>query len=312
MAAAYAGYIGHVAARGRAAHDVPLFVNAWLDNPPEALPATMRGEGTTVEDGDGEVALAGGQQPGDYPSGGPLSHVAPIWRALAPALDFLAPDIYFGFDDICRRFRAASGVLFIPEMRRDQEGVAQMFAAVGEHRALGVSPFGVDSFTEAEGEQWAALADAYRLLAAAGEALADAPGSMTRGFRLNAERPETDLDFDRFRFSIGTADPFGLATPTYPAYGLVAQLGEDRFLVVGRGFSVSVSSREEGRLAGILSADELDWDGTWRVLRRLGGDETGSGASVRFPALGQGQVTAFPIPFNLELSGIVQVELYEY
>jgi beta-galactosidase GanA len=36
-----------------------------------------------------------GHQPGQYPSGGPLPHLIDVWRAAAPSIDFLAPDIYF-------------------------------------------------------------------------------------------------------------------------------------------------------------------------------------------------------------------------
>ena len=65
------------------------------------------------------VTMAGGAQPGTYPSGGPLPRVAPIWTAPAPSLDFLAPDIYFGDPDtIFDEFRRVASRLFIPEMRR--------------------------------------------------------------------------------------------------------------------------------------------------------------------------------------------------
>ena len=92
MAHAYARHIEAVASAGRESFPIPLFVNAWLNNPP--------GEGYAAEVADSDpvdtVALAGGAQPGSYPSGGPLPRVAPIWTATAPSLDFLAPDIYFG------------------------------------------------------------------------------------------------------------------------------------------------------------------------------------------------------------------------
>ena len=35
-----------------------------------------------------------GKQPGQYPSGGPLPHLFDAWKAGAPSLDLLAPDIY--------------------------------------------------------------------------------------------------------------------------------------------------------------------------------------------------------------------------
>ena len=63
MAWAYATHIEHVAARGRAELDVPLYVNAWLDAVNPMTPA--------------DKLVAGGAEPGSYPSGGPVPHLAP-------------------------------------------------------------------------------------------------------------------------------------------------------------------------------------------------------------------------------------------
>ena len=65
----FAAYTQTVAAAGKAEYDLPMFVNAALIRP--------------------------GYVPGQYPSGGPLPHLMDVWRAAAPAIDFLAPDIYF-------------------------------------------------------------------------------------------------------------------------------------------------------------------------------------------------------------------------
>lgn len=68
MAWHYARYVDQVAAAGKAEYPLPMFVNAWLSS----------AEG----------------KPDDWPSGGPLPHVMDIWRAAAPHIDLLAPDIY--------------------------------------------------------------------------------------------------------------------------------------------------------------------------------------------------------------------------
>src|ERR1017187_1107028 len=67
---AIAKYVGEVAAAGKAAYPLPLYVNDALHDPltPE-VPVT-------------------------YESGGPTDNVIPIWKAEAPAIDVLAPDIY--------------------------------------------------------------------------------------------------------------------------------------------------------------------------------------------------------------------------
>ena len=43
--------------------------------------------------------------PGRYPSGGPLPQVLDVWRAAAPSIDFIAPDIYLDeFTWACREY----------------------------------------------------------------------------------------------------------------------------------------------------------------------------------------------------------------
>ena len=79
MAWHFARYAEAVAAAGKREYALPMFVNAALIRP--------------------------GHQPGQYPSGGPLPHLVDVWRAAAPSIDFLAPDIYFqNFVEWARRY----------------------------------------------------------------------------------------------------------------------------------------------------------------------------------------------------------------
>src|SRR4051794_19207411 len=94
-------------------------------------------------------------------------------------------------------------------------------------------------------------------------------------------------------------------------YGLVLQEERDQFLLVGRGFTTSFTAAQDARV-GILSVEELDFDGRWTVTRRLGGDETSSGSSVRLHSLDASQPAFFPIPLPLASTGIVRVRLYTY
>ena len=75
---------------GKARYDIPMYVNAALNRT--------------------------GRKPGEYPSGGPLPHLLDVWKAGAPSLDFLAPDIYFpNFAQLAARYQRADNMLFIPE-----------------------------------------------------------------------------------------------------------------------------------------------------------------------------------------------------
>ncbi len=301
MAAAYASYVNVVAAAGRAELDRPLYANAWLDTPIEL----------DLPDMPDWAEMAGGDAAGFYPSGGPLAEMAPVWRALAPSLDFLAPDIYFGdFDDVCQRYSAASGGrLFIPEMRRSPRGVGQMLRAMGEHRALGVAPFGVDSLLPGQAG-YEDLKDGYGLLRAFAAAVRELDAPPTRGFLLTAQAPAVMLEYDDVTLRIDSSDPSGLFPPHYPAYGAVVQTGPLEFLVMGRGFAV-IALATDGLKVGILGAAELSPD-SGEVVRRFGGDETGSGAMVRLPALGAETPGVFPIPFDLRGTGIVTLRYYRY
>ena len=118
------GYIGRVAAAGKAEYPLPMYANAWL-------------------------VQSKGQKAGDYPSGGPVAKMRDVWRAAAPAIDLLAPDIYLDdFAAVCAEYAQNGNPLFIPEAQRDDRAGLRAFYAVGQHHALGFSPFGIDSLAE--------------------------------------------------------------------------------------------------------------------------------------------------------------------
>jgi hypothetical protein len=301
MAHAFATYLEHVAATGRAVHDVPLYANAWLDVPMRYTP-----EEDAAQDGEHPtVPLAGGEQPGAYPSGGPVIRVAPLWRAAAPTLDFLAPDIYFGDPDAtCKDYKAASGRLFIPEMRRSPLGIGLMFTALGELDAIGVAPFGVDSFADDDPED-PALADAYRLLGVTAEQVR-AGARRVAGFLLNHRRPSAQVSVGPYTLTFSAP---GITKDAGPSYGLALQEGPDVFLLVGRGFTTTFATEGDVKV-GILSAEELDASG--RVLRHLNGDETGSGSMAILNRFQASQPGGWPIPFSTAATGLVRVQLYTY
>lgn len=307
MAHAYASHIETVTSAGRPLFPIPLFVNAWLNNPPgEGYAADVAGP-----DGTETVALAGGGQPGTYPSGGPLPRVAPVWIAAAPSLDFLAPDVYFGDPAaIFEEFRQLQSRLFIPEMRRSSDGVGQMFLAIGQHRAIGVSPFGVDSIRPGDRDE-AALRDAYTLLAHAGRLVSAAPAAATHGFLLDETDATAEFEFGDFLVTVDCLDPFGLFPPSLPSYGMLIAGNDGEITAVGRGFHLAFHRRDEQKV-GIISAHELTEDvhGITRVVRKWNGDETSGG--VRVPPLNAEPASAFPIPMMISSTGVVRVTLYTF
>jgi len=120
MAWNYARYIGQVAAAGKAQYPIPMFVNTWL--------------------------ARGDRMPGTYPSGCPEPHVGDLWKVGAPAIDFRSPDMGGTVDirDTVNWYHTPGNPLFIPEAFH-RMGAHNIFYAVGQHDAMGFSPFGIDS-----------------------------------------------------------------------------------------------------------------------------------------------------------------------
>jgi hypothetical protein len=113
MANAFSRYIGHVSAAGKAEYPIPLYTNVWLNSDdPRVLDLQ-----------DVPVVVGGGAKAGIYSSGGAVPHTMDLWKLSAPALDFIAPDLYFSeYEEVCGWYRHQDQPLFIPEQRRDERG----------------------------------------------------------------------------------------------------------------------------------------------------------------------------------------------
>ncbi len=253
-----AGYIGCVAAAGKAEYPLPLFANAWL-NYGEATPGS------------------GGRKPGEYPSGGPVARMHAVWRVAAPSLDALAPDIYSPhFKAICGEFVRQGNPLVIPEHSGSSAAV-NVFWAVGAHNALCFSPFGIDRshvWGPSIPSKTPGLAESYRLLAELLPVLAPHLGTeRVRGILQTEDQGET-FAFDGFDVAIEFEAPLKEGTP--PGCGLIAAVGQREYIVAGRGFSVRFNPPAGGAVqADILLAEDGRFRGRrWVPARRLNGDDT--------------------------------------
>lgn len=272
----YARFADALAAAGKSAYPLPMYVNVALNRP--------------------------GRAPGEYPSGGPLPHLLDVWKAGAPHLDFLAPDIYFAnFVDIVNRYKRPDNVLFIPEAHNAQNPIvpANAFYAIGQLDAIGFGPFSIDSIDEDPGP----LKDAYGVLQQLKPMILDAQGTdRMAGFKprqlydgtLEFE-PET-RDVGPYRFTISYSDPFRqTANPgadlegaskdaIAAAGGLIIQTGPEDYLIAGQGITVTFRPlADPSALAGIDTAWEGHYDaaGRWVPGRLLNGDQTHQGRHIR-------------------------------
>ena len=254
MAWRYAKFIQAVTARGKAAYDIPMYVNAWLG-----------GDDST---------------PGDFPSGCPEPWVVDIWRAAGTALDFYSPDLYAeNFEEWCRRYHRAGNPLFMPETRGGDAGAGNVFYALGEEAGFGFSPFGIESELDDKGE----LAASYRAIASVAPMLLahQADGSV-HGFVLDRGHSSVDFAMGDVMVHVSLDEIFGSETKS--GYGMVMALGKDEFLGVGKGFRVRFSAlSESGPQIGLASVDGGTFDnGKWVPGRRLNGDENDQGQYWRF------------------------------
>jgi beta-galactosidase GanA len=154
----YARYVNAIAGAGKAVYPLPMYANVALNR--------------------------AGKEPGEYPSGGPLPHLLEVWKAGAPALDLLAPDIYFNnFNDLAARYQRADNPLFIPEANNADrpEVPANVFYALGKLDAIGCGPFSIESVDD---KQPSPLGDAYSVLTQLSPAILEAQGTgRMSGFR---------------------------------------------------------------------------------------------------------------------------------
>ncbi|PVH82992.1 glycoside hydrolase family 35 protein [Cadophora sp. DSE1049] len=268
MAYYYARYVEQVAVTGREVYPLPLYANAWIPLPPK------KGEAS------GAGPASGGGQPGEYPSGGPIPNVLDIWMKYAPSLDFFSPDIYAGdYEGICAAYCHKGNLLFIPEQRRDDYGARCMWQAIGNHGAIGVSPFGIDSLSA----QQCAFTKHYKLLASVSTVVSKArlqPESMVGFFMNDFESGEADQPITKHfkEFDVTITREFVFGKPG-PAFGIIIELDPCRFLFIGAGYKVLFTSTSPTSVyTGILNAVEKRVSDAERGLleteRHLGGDET--------------------------------------
>jgi hypothetical protein len=137
-----AHYIGQVAAAGKAEYPLPMYVNAALRDPltnPRA---------------------------GTYETGGATDNVLDIWKAAAPAIDILCPDIYQNdtakYLAVLDHYSRPDNTLFVPETGGTGNASRMCFAALGRG-AVGWSPFGLD-YTRATPAELVPVGMNYRML----------------------------------------------------------------------------------------------------------------------------------------------------
>lgn len=239
MAWHYAKYIGYIAESGRKEHNLPMFVNAWIVQKPDDLP-------------------------GVYPNGGPVSRVMDIYKAAAPSIDVISPDIYLpNYKEIYGMYyRKADNPLLVPESSLDP---ARAFFAFAEYDAICFSPFGIE---DAAGD--ILFSSSYSTLNELLPVIAQYQGTgRMRGIHLTADHQDEVMNINGYEIALKIQDP------AKPAFGLIMHTSEHEFLVSGMNFKATFQKNSGNQIAYIGKVVEGRFEnGKWIEMRWLNGDET--------------------------------------
>lgn len=300
MAWNYASYMNSIAAAGKAEYPLPTFVNAWIVQPEDT-------------------------RPGNYPSGGPQAQNHDIWRAAAPHIDILSPDIYLNdFPQQLALYTRAGNPVFVPESRSGQNGAANAAYAIGAMGAIGYSPFGFER--NCDDDTNATFRDFYRkagciarqILSAQAEGRigaawlkGDNPMKVKDEIILGDVRIQCELVSSGMRNGGAPQLTGGTYDPEAIGY-VVAIRQEEGFLFLGSNVRVTFLPADGKGYVGLAKVTEgvFDQQGQWKEGRWLNGDEI----QLRYDLLyavdegfsGQGLNFGRPEP------AFLKVELFRY
>ena len=260
-----AHYIGYVAAAGKAVYPLPLYVNAALRDPLTNPSATT------------------------YESGGATDNVIPIWKAAAPAIDLVAPDIYLQESEkalkVIELYDRPDNTLFVPETGSNEE-FARYFYAVLAHGGIGFSPFGIDdnyqgvkkSETEERlapvGQEYAMAGPMIRELAKWAfegkiRAVVEKEDHAAQTIALGSWQAVISFGDSGWRSEKTNSHPIGKA--------MIVQLGENEFVLIGSlcHFTFKPLGVNAGKAWQYLKVEEGCYEnGVFKLLRIRNGDET--------------------------------------
>jgi beta-galactosidase GanA len=287
---AIASYIEEIAKAGRAAYDLPMYVNNALRDP-----------GTPPE--------AAAPWKGDFASGGPTWDTIGIYKAAAPHIDFAAPDIYMPESNKVsanlERYQRADNALMVPEMG-NAAGYARYVYQILGRGALGVAPFGIDyasysnyplgsKYTDRRMvEPFAAVYRAFAPMqrqwarwAFEGRTRGVAEGDDRAPQSMALEGWQATVSFREFQFGErawlkendypeGTAKPGGGVA--------IAQIGPDEFVLVGQQARIKLlgAAGKAGKMTMYARVEEGRFDsaGKWIMERNWNGDQTDYGLNL--------------------------------
>jgi beta-galactosidase GanA len=279
-----AHFIGQVAEAGKREYALPMYVNCALRDP--------------FNPG----------KPGGYASGGPTDNVLDIYRAAAPAIDMIGPDIYMResakYARVLDLYGRADNPVFVSETGNDKAYARYFFETLGRG-AIGFVPFGTDFTGYSNYPLGAKATDAsmiepfasnYRLIAPFSRIWARlAFENQVWGAAQPDDAADRKFDLGEWTATISWNEwQFGMkewglvAEADKPVHDvpdggvLVARLSANEYLVTGRNARVSFgrsssAEKAEGFLYARVEEGHYDDKGQWVFERVWNGDQTDYG-----------------------------------
>jgi beta-galactosidase GanA len=277
---AKASYIEEITKAGRAVYDLPMYVNNALRDPLEQPPKPWKN---------------------DFASGGPTYDVIDIYKAAAPHIDIVGPDIYHPewakVSAHLDKFQRPDNALFVPELGNAEAYARYLYLILGRG-SIGVAPFGIDYFDYANYPLGAKTNDKATLEPFAKVFAAFRP--MQRqwaqwafdGRTYGVAEPDDHADqfvtmkgwkahvtFGQWQFGEREWPGNRKESPAHAATASggvsIAQISDDEFILVGQLARVRIDDEQGSGRALIDHAEEGRFgpDGKWVMERRWNGDQ---------------------------------------
>lgn len=256
-----ARYINYVVQAGKKVYPLPMYVNVALRDPLTNPSADQ------------------------YESGGATDNVISIWKAAAPDIDFVAPDIYLRDDEAVLKvidlYARPDNALMVPETGRSTKFLYSVLA-----KGIGFSPFGVDQRRNASPDavpSRSPLAAEYELLKPMGHLLAEwsAEGKIQAVVE-PADHAEQHIDLGSWeaviKFGGGRGNQPAVERRIADGKALIIRLGENEFMGIGTNcrFTFNPIGKNKGKAWQYLKVKEglYDESGEFKTVRVLNGDQT--------------------------------------
>jgi beta-galactosidase GanA len=284
-----ARYLNEIAAAGKAVLDLPMYANAALSDP---------------------FSEEGAQYGA---SGGPNWNVITVWKAAAPHLDLVAPDIYDRDEKKyvawLDHYRRLDNPLFVPETGNAEDYARFLWPTLGRG-AIGWAPFGMDGTgysnfplgaKQLDAATLEAFASKYRLLRPVARDWARlAFEHPTWGVAKPADGSDQSTVMGRWKITamyglweFGEREWTWIDMPPHPnkdrpvGGAAVIQLAPDEFLLAGSDVRLKFAlDKPDGASSQYLSVEEGAFaSGRWVMARRWNGDQIDYGLNLTRPTL---------------------------